>query len=224
MTQARPMAKEHSDAWWRANDMRGYVVERKLDHLAGMAEGIVADGIVTEEEARKLRAWLQRNHGDEHPFSARLMQQVEAALADGVLDDDESQALHDALMEWTGGEVESGEVAKSTKLPLDPGPREVKIAGSIFVFTGTGVFGTRTDMRAATEAAGGEVGANVTKKTDYVVLGTYVTASWIHQSFGRKIEKAVYYRDERATGLKIVHEEDWARAIKAAREHSLEAP
>ena len=46
-----------------------------------------------------------------------------------------------------------------------------------------------------------------------VGLGTYVTPAWVHQSFGRKIEQAMDYRDRKGTGVQIVHEEDWAQAL-----------
>ncbi len=51
-------------------------------------------------------------------------------------------------------------------------------------------------------------------QTNFVVLGTYVTPAWAHQSFGRKIEKAMEYRDRNGTGLRIVHENDWMRALE----------
>ena len=44
---------------------------------------------------------------------------------------------------------------------------------------------------------------------DYLVLGSYVTPSWIHESFGRKIEKAMEWRDVRGMSLAIVSEEQW---------------
>ena len=204
----------NNEAWWRANDRTKYVEDRKIDQLIGLADGILADGIVNQQEAERLKAWLELNGAESNPLMARLLDQVESALADGVLDEDEALALHDALMEWTGGEVEEGEVAKTAALPLDPEPRAVVIPGKSFVFTGTGVFGTRKMMQEATERTGGMVMKSVTLKTDYVVLGTYVTPAWAHQSFGRKIEKAMEYRDTRTTELKIVHEEDWARAIE----------
>ena len=47
-----------------------------------------------------------------------------------------------------------------------------------------------------------------------MVLGTYVTPAWVHQSFGRKIEKAMECRDQKGTGVRIVHEEDWADALE----------
>ena len=44
---------------------------------------------------------------------------------------------------------------------------------------------------------------------DYLVLGVYVTPSWAHEAFGRKIEKAMYYRDERGRDIAIVSERHW---------------
>ena len=49
--------------------------------------------------------------------------------------------------------------------------------------------------------------------TSYVVLGTYVTPAWKHQSYGEKIERAMEYRERRGVGLSIVHEEDWLAAL-----------
>ena len=37
----------------------------------------------------------------------------------------------------------------------------------------------------------------------------------VHQSFGRKIEQAMEYRDHKHTGLHIVHERDWQAALEA---------
>lgn len=139
---------------------------------------------------------------------------MERVLEDGVLDEHEGRELHDALMSWTGGGGLDGEESTSASLPLDPSPRTVRIEGNIFVFTGTGVFGTRRMMQDTTIRAGGTVERNVTLRTNYVVLGTYVTTAWAHQSFGRKIEKAMRYRDENATGLCIVHEDDWRYALE----------
>ena len=43
------------------------------------------------------------------------------------------------------------------------------------------------------------------------MLGTYVTDSWVHESFGRKIEKAVEYRDA-GVPIVIMSEEQWLEA------------
>ena len=190
------------------------MADRQIDQLIGLAQGILADGIVNQAEAEVLQSWLRLNHCTDNPYVSRLLDQVERVLADGVLDEDEGRELHDALMSWTGGGGTDGEESTTASLPLDPDPRTVRIAGNIFVFTGTGVFGTRKMMQDATIRAGGTVERSITMRTNFVVLGTYVTPAWVHQSFGRKIEKAMDYRDRKGTGVQIVHEEDWAQALE----------
>lgn len=190
------------------------MADRQIDQLIGLAQGILADGIVNQAEAEVLQSWLRLNHRTDNPYVSQLLDQVERVLADGVLDEDEGRELHDALMSWTGGGGTDGEESTTASLPLDPEPRTVRIAGNIFVFTGTGVFGTRKMMQEATIRAGGTVERSITMRTNFAVLGTYVTPAWVHQTFGRKIEKAMEYRDGKGTGIRIVHEEDWAQALE----------
>ena len=204
---------KRSDTWWRTSNTRP-MADRQIDQLIGLAQGILADGIVNQAEAEMLQGWLRTNQVTDNHYVSRLFDQVERVLEDGVLDEDEGRELHDALMSWTGGGGTDGEESTTASLPLDQEPRTVHIAGSIFVFTGTGVFGTRKTMQEATLRAGGTVERNITMQTNFVVLGTYVTPAWAHQSFGRKIEKAMEYRDRKETGLQIVHEEDWMQALE----------
>lgn len=203
----------HGDTWWRTGNTKP-MADRQIDQLIGLAQGVLADGIVSQAEAEMLQSWLRLNHRTDNPYVSRLLDQVERVLADGVLDEDEGRELHDALMSWTGGGGTDGEESTTASLPLDPDPRTVRIAGNIFVFTGTGVFGTRKMMQDATIRAGGTVERSITMRTNFVVLGTYVTPAWVHQSFGRKIERAMDYRDRKGTGVQIVHEEDWAQALE----------
>ena len=204
---------KHSDAWWRTFNTKP-MADRQIDQLIGLAQGIVADGIVNQAEAEMLQSWLRANQWTENPYVSRLLDRVERVLEDGVLDEDEGRELHDALMSWAGGGGADGEESTTASLPLDPEPRTVLIAENTFVFTGTGVFGTRKMMHDATIRGGGTAERNITKQTNFVVLGTYVTPAWAHQSFGRKIEKAMEYRDQKGTALHIVHEEDWMRALE----------
>ena len=82
-----------------------------------------------------------------------------------------------------------------------------------FLFTGTCAFGTRQQCHEATQSLGGVIAMSVSKSLDYLVIGTYVTDSWMHESYGRKIEKAMNYR---AAGvpINIVTEECWVEAGK----------
>jgi hypothetical protein len=63
----------------------------------------------------------------------------------------------------------------------------------------------------ARESLGGVNAKSITKSLNYLVLGTYVTDSWAHENYGRKIEKAMVYRDK-GVELVIITEEHWANA------------
>jgi NAD-dependent DNA ligase len=132
-------------------------------------------------------------------------------LQDHVLDSGESTELLGILRGIAGNPSEIGELAKSASLPLDCPAPSVIFHGRHFVFTGTCVYGTRAQCHQATEALGGIIATGINKSVAYVVLGTYVTDSWAHETYGRKIEKAIQYR-ELGVPLAIITEEHWADA------------
>lgn len=129
-------------------------------------------------------------------------------LEDGVLDPDESAELLSLLHKINGEPSELGELAKTTSLPIDHPLPPLTFEGMEFLFTGTCAYGTRKQCQAAIESLGGLNAKGVTKRLNYLVLGTYVTDSWVHETYGRKIEKAMKYRDE-GIPLVIITEEHW---------------
>ncbi|MBU2987047.1 BRCT domain-containing protein [Saccharophagus degradans] len=187
---------------------RNKIADRQLDTLIGLSKGIAADGNVNQAEAEFLQSWLVQNGQSEHPVILNLLTKVSEALADGVLDEEESRELLTILRTISGESSEIGEVAKTSSLPLcSPAPK-LDFAGKSYLFTGTCAYGNRKQCQAAIEALGGVVASSVTKKLDVLVLGTYVTESWAHETFGRKIEKAMAYR-ESGLPIAIVSEQHW---------------
>jgi NAD-dependent DNA ligase len=188
---------------------RKNIQDRQIDTLIGLSKGVTADKAVNQAEAEFLRNWLVQNRqASNNPIILNLLEKVDAMLEDGVLDAEESEELLSVLRKITGESSEVGELGKTTTLPVnDPMPR-VAFQDSTFLFTGTCAFGTRKQCHEATEALGGECARGVTKSVDFVVLGTYVTDSWVHENFGRKIEKAIEYRDN-GVPIAIITEEHW---------------
>lgn len=129
-------------------------------------------------------------------------------LEDGVLDADESTELLSILRLISGEETEVGEVAKPSALPVCSPAPSIAFDSSLFLFTDTFAYGTRKECKQAIESLGGLNAKGVTKNLNYLVLGTYVTDSWVHERFGRKIEKAMAYRDS-GVPLAIITEEHW---------------
>jgi NAD-dependent DNA ligase len=80
------------------------------------------------------------------------------------------------------------------------------------VFTGRFAYGTRKQCDREVLERGGAVDGGVTKRTTFLVIGTFSSRDWQQSSYGSKIVRAVELRDA-AVPLKIVGEDHWANAL-----------
>ncbi|MEZ9513820.1 BRCT domain-containing protein [Vibrio splendidus] len=184
------------------------IQDRQIDTLIGLSKGLIADGEVVHAEAEFLHGWLIQNQHSEHPIILNLLNRVAEMLEDGILDSEESHELL-ALLQSLGGELgEVGEMAKTTSLPIDHPAPKISFEDCNFLCTGTFAYGKRKDCEEAIENLGGKISKGINKSLNYLVLGTYVSESWAHESYGRKIEKAMLYRDQ-GQDLIIITEEHW---------------
>lgn len=188
------------------------IEDRQIDTLIGLSKGIISDGIVNQSEAEFLLTWLIQNYqASKNPLLLNLLNKVEEMLADNFLDEQESMELLNILKSLSGEESSRGELAKPSSLPFCSPKPEVKFKDKNFLFTGTFVYGIRKNCQKLVLELEGQVSKSVTKNLDYLVIGSYVTDSWIHETFGRKIEKAVKYREE-GVPLKIISEDLWIKS------------
>lgn len=190
-------------------------VDRDLAEMLGVVKGVLADGVVTTKEAKKLQEWCVAHPdvADAWPGSA-LVQRLQEVFADGEIDEGERLYLVEVLHDLVGGEA--GVLLGSstpTHLPLNDPPPLIEVPDRVFVFTGRFAFGPRNACTEATKALGGWVEPRITTHTDYLVVGTFGSRDWVQSSHGRKIEKAVEYRDEKGHPLAILGEDHWARAV-----------
>ena len=196
---------------------RTNVANKQVDTLIGLCKGIAADDVVTQGEAEFLQGWLAANEItiQSNPVTATLLDRVNDMLSDGVLDRDEAQDLLATLHLFAGETPEMGEFIKTTNLPVNRPEPQIEFAERRFCFTGTFAYGSRNQCANLIEALGGIHARTVTMKLDYLVLGVYVTPSWAHEAFGRKIETAMRYRDERDRNIAIVSERHWTAQAQA---------
>ena len=190
-------------------------VDRDLAELLGLLKGVLSDGVVERSELEKLNEWCQA-HPDvstEWPGNV-LVRRLERVFDDGEITEAERMHLAELLHDLVGGEA--GVVLASSvpsNLPLDDPPPAIEVPDRVFVFTGRMAFGPRRECAKETKKIGGWVEDNVTFRTDYLVIGTFGSRDWTQSSHGRKIEKAVEYRDQKDASLAIIGEDHWARAI-----------
>jgi len=189
---------------------RDRISVRQVDELIGIARGLCADGLLNDAEVEFLQRWLVVNADvSKQPLVTQLYKRVGHILSDGFVDEDERRELFETLNAFSDTSFELGEVLKPTTLPLCSPAPEVEFSGRAFCFTGTFNLGRRTECVRAVEERGGYAGS-LTQDTDYLVIGAYITDSWLHSTCGTKIIKAVTMRDEKEVPISIISEQHWA--------------
>lgn len=188
--------------------------DRDVAEILGVAKGLLADGIVLPIEAEYLADWI-----NSHPDAAStwpcsvLADRLNRIFDDGVVTEAERLDLKELLDSLVGGQAGMiGGEAAATTLPLDSPPPPVLFPGRSFAFTGKFAMGPRDECERMTVNAGGACGSGPTKQTNYLVIGTFASRDWIQTSHGRKIEKAVQYRDA-GVPIAIIAEDHWAGAL-----------
>jgi len=204
--QGQPLFVGHTDA----------LVDRNVDELIGLCRGISADGCINQQEAEYLLEWMKKHskYLKIYPFNI-IFKRLDEMLSDNLLDQEEQRELLDIVQQITGDStgllLQNSDA--SSMLPLsDPIP-EIIIQNHSFVFTGVFTVGTRKKCEEITVELGGEIHKNIKKTTNYLVIGYIGSEFWTHSTHGRKIEKAIIYRDEKNTGLEIISEHHWIQNI-----------
>ena len=186
--------------------------DRAIDELIGLSRGVIADKIVSQEEAEFLQSWMQENISYcQDPIINQLYRRVKEMLLDGKLDKDEQQELLQILAEFTGESTVDHPSVIAASLPLCKPHPKVHFGEEVFCFTGKFAYGPRKLCHELTEELGGRTSKGVTLSTSYLVVGTFCSRDWAHTSYGRKIEKAAQQR-QRNGYPRIISEDHWGNA------------
>ncbi len=188
-------------------------IDAGIDELLGLIRGITADGEVSTREADALLYWCARHEEivNDWPVSV-LIRRLERIYADGVVEDEEREELR-LLLSDIIGEKDAPLTAPVTSLPLCRPVPAVVFEAKTFVLTGQFALGPRRVCESQVIERGGFCSGSVTKKIDYLVIGSVGSRDWIHSSWGRKIEQAVEYRDRPRSSIRIISEQSWAAVL-----------
>ena len=190
-------------------------VSKAIDQLGGICKGILADGIVSDQEAAFFRDWITQ-HAELEPIWpwTDILGRVQNIFRDGIISDDEREDLSAIMRQISGTDGQKSEVEdKSMSLPLnDPQPPSI-FPEHCFCVTGRFAFGTRGKVFEAITGRGGKAQESApTRDTQFLVIGTFASRDWYYTSYGRKIERAVELRDAK-NDIAIVSEEHWRTFI-----------
>lgn len=189
-------------------------IDRSVDELIGLCKGVLADGLVVQAEAEFLQAWLRSNVDVLETWPANVIyHRIEVMLSDNHLDQAEETELIELLMDVTGGPADPHVKSMATTLPLDKPAPSITFENKLFCVTGRFALGPRAVVFDEIKARGGSVTNGIVQSLDYLVIGQVGSEDWMHSTHGRKIEKAIEYRDEQNISLAIVSEEHWTKHL-----------
>lgn len=190
------------------------ILTKATQTLLGICAGITADGAVHEREVQFLSTWLA-----EHPDvttlwpGSEIAKRVRAIMGDGVVTTEEREDLMTTLQQISGNHFNQtgAAVPQGPTLPIDDDP-SIFFRHMTFCFTGRFLYGTRASCERAILGLGGTAVDSISKNLNYLVIGAMIEPQWANTTYGRKIEKAVAYRDD-GTDLVIVSERQWTAAL-----------
>lgn len=195
------------------------LLARATDQLLGICSGISADGQLHDTEIQFLSTWLAENKQVSATYPGRLIaERVSDVLADGVITASERTDLLETLKAITGHDffsTGSAAAEPASIIPYDDEPHII-YPGMAFCFTGRFLYGTRAKCERTILALGGTAVDSVSRKLDYLIVGSLIEPTWRHTSYGRKILRAIELIDE-GHGIAVINEKSWTDALLHGR-------
>lgn len=200
-------------------------ITQDIQVLHGILHGVLADGVVTEDEAKGLRGWLLDNESlqGSYPYD-ELCVIVRDVLKDGVVDAQEQELLRSFFQDFIQPSLASRVRSEAHRIRSGM-KKEISIPGicaispriafpnSLFTFTGEFRRCIRSEAESQVVRLGGAVSSTVVTNTKYLVIGAAGNPCWMYACYGRKVEKAVRMRKE-GHGIVLVHENDFWDAVE----------
>lgn len=179
-----------------------YLIETvDTQFVLGICNGIIADGKITDEEARLLLHTLQEHSRAEVSSDWSVcFSRVESILSSGrTLSSDMLDEIRRHIKDFISCPSEDN-------LPVD-------FTDSQFVLSGQFALGKKKDVGKLIVDRGGTTADSVTKKTRYVVVGGTRSVLWKYDNYGTKVQKAKNLKED-GQKIDIISENNLAVALK----------
>jgi NAD-dependent DNA ligase len=196
---------------------RDYNEAKAIDQLSGICAGILADGVVNEQEAAFFADWVRQHAPLEPawPFTD-ILGRIDRIFSDNMCTAEEREELKEIMEALCGGSQTGPKTETlSTRLPFNsPPPEKIDFTNRLFNITGKFAFGTRQKIVDVIAQKGGFAkDALPSHESNYLVIGVFASRDWIHANFGRKIERAIELRDS-GSGIIIISEQHWKQFLE----------
>lgn len=199
---------------WTEADL---LITKSIRNLHGIFEGLMSDSELTDAEILALENWIIEHDflKGTYPYD-EIETLLTKTLQDRVVTEDEKEILKGFVRQFTSKNIcsrdcdtEWEKLKKKYSIQgicaTDP---NIDFDNHVFCFTGESSRYSRTEIASLIQKAGGIYKNNITKKTNYLIVGCKGNECWAFCSYGRKIEQAMKYRKE-GLAIQIIHEKDF---------------
>lgn len=213
-------AEEHAEIIWLCEKFRSteYYSENTADlqRLQAILAGISADRAITKNELDGLTDWLAEH---EHLKTCYPYDEVDSlitsVMSDQKIDAQEHADLLEFFSEFTTVKPKGNEPSDKSTYTIKgicAASPVINFQESVFCFTGEARNMTRDELSSLVTARGGQVVKGVSRKINYLVVGSDGNPCWMYACYGLKIEKAMNLRKD-GHAIVIVHENDFLDAV-----------
>ncbi|MFA6040073.1 MAG: BRCT domain-containing protein [Methylophilus sp.] len=214
--------EEISDITWLCKQLTtsNYydLVTTDIQKLHAVLAGIASDGNVTVDELNGLSLWLEEH---EHLKTCWPYDEVESLITQVLMDKKIDEEEHRMLMSFFGEFVSILDnktivspviLEQNNIIGLCAICPEITFNNSTFCLTGESYKYKRKEFEKLISDFGGISVENVSKKVNYLIVGSEGNPCWAYACYGRKVERAVELRKE-GYPVVIVHENDFHDAV-----------
>jgi NAD-dependent DNA ligase len=189
-------------------------IEQGLAEMVGLVQGVVADGVVSSDEATRLSEWARSHPEVASRWPANLLtRRLERIFTDGRIDAVERRRLAAMLSQLVDNpEGLSRGFPLATDLPITRPEPDVVFESQTFVFAGEMAYGPTHACEREVVDLGASCERTVNRRTDYVVIGGLAANDWSQAAFGHLVDEVALYRS-RGVPIAVITEEHWVEAL-----------
>lgn len=176
---------------------------KSLQTLMGIIDGIICDGVLSDEEIYYLEKWTNNNRAlvGNYPFDI-ITEAISNILEDKIITEDEREWFFKILSEFSNPVENHSEKNQDT----------LSLNNKNIVLTGDFNAGDRCIIKNRLEALGANVKEAVSGKTDYVIVGSKGSENWSYGNYGSKVKKALELQ-AKGKNIKIIKEEEFFECV-----------
>lgn len=197
-------------------------VTQGVQQLEGIMHGVLSDNVISDNEIERIKVWINSHEflTGYYPYD-EVSSLLTSILSDKVITDDERNILKVYFSEFIDPnssieiDFKEIEILKNdyTVDGICSVCPEIDFTDKTFCFTGASTKATRKDFEELLPSLGAKFSNTVTKKTDYLIIGSNGNTCWAYSCYGRKVEQAINLR-KKGSKIIIIHENDFWDAVE----------